>query len=71
MYIYKYTHNLKSTITEHSANKQVTTITPLYIQYHILHCTLRHEVLLMQNISRRLTDKCNGLRNEMHVFGIY
>lgn len=72
MYIYKYSHNLKSTmITEHRANKLVTTVTLLYIRYHTLHCTLRHGVLLMQNISRRFVDKYNALRNEMHVYEIY
>lgn len=58
-------------VTEHRANKLVTTVTLLYIQYHTLHCTLRHEVLLMQNISRRLIEKCNALRNEMHVYEIH
>lgn len=73
MYIYKYTHNLESTmVTEHIANKLVTPVTLLYIQnHHTLHCTLRHEVLLMQDISRRFTDKCNALRNEMHVEEIF
>lgn len=76
MYINKYTHNLESTmVTEHIANKLVTLVTLvtlLYIQYHhTLHCTLRHEVLLMQDISRRFIDKCNALRNEMHVEEIF
>lgn len=45
-------------VTEHVANKLVTTVTLLHVQYHKLHCTLRHEVLLMQHTSRKLTEKC-------------
>lgn len=54
--------------TEHRANKLVTTVTLLYIRYQTPHCTLRHEVLLMHNISSRFIDKYNALRNEMHVY---
>lgn len=72
MYIYKYRHNLESTmVTEHIENKLVTTVTLLYIQYLTQHCTLRHEVLLMQDVSRRFTEKCNALRNEMQVLEMY
>lgn len=33
-----------------------------------VHCTLRHEVLLMQTINRRIAEKCNAPINEMHVY---
>lgn len=58
-------------VAKHIANKLVTTVTLLYIRYHTLHCTLRREVLLMQNVSRRFTEKCNALRNEMQVYEMY
>lgn len=74
MYIYKYTHTHAQTQPrEHHGNwtySKQTTVTLLYIRYHTLHCTLRHEVLSMQNISRRFIDECNALRNEMHVYEI-
>lgn len=59
MYIYKYTHSLEYTMkTYHS--KQTGNSTIHYFQYRKLHCTLRHEVLLMQNTSRRFHE------NAMH-----
>lgn len=72
MHIYRYTHSLESTmVTKYRANRPVTTAKLLIIRFHTLHCTLRHEVLLMQNISRGLIEKCNALRKEMHVCETY